>query len=296
MVRMLSLALLLAVTATASAYPEHWPRPNLEQPPTPSGHPEVLFTFDDGPHERHTGKILDTLRTHGVQAIFYWVGYRVRYRSADQRVRQDLVRRAVAERHLIGNHTVNHARLCDVSLPQATREIDTNRETYEALTGLPMVLFRAPYGDRCPRLERMLDDRRIRHHHWDIDPQEWDKLDSEVAADEIIDQLERLRGRAIILLHDTHYSTVKVLPIILHWIRIENAEREQLGKKTIKILSASEYVAEKMDVSLFDWARRQLDDSARDLGVRVGRLVPGPNAAAGGPRVVVTGERSSKHN
>lgn len=289
MVRTLATALLLAAVATASAAPEHWPRPNLEQPPTPSGHPEVLFTFDDGPHERHTGKILDTLDRHGVQAIFYWVGYRVGYRSPTRAIREALVERAVAERHLIGNHTVNHARLCDVSETAAIREIDRNREMYEALTGMPMVLFRAPYGDRCPRLERLLEERRIRHHHWDIDPQEWDKLDSELVADEIIDQLANLRGRAIILLHDTHLSTVRALPIILHWIHFENAERRRQGKRTIKILSASEYVAEKMDVSLYQWAAGELEDAARSLGGRISGLIPGPDRSGlDGLRVVVS--------
>lgn len=279
------MALLLGAVATASAAPEHWPRPNLEQPPTPSGHPEVLFTFDDGPHERHTAKVLDILDRHGVQAIFYWVGYRVGYRSPTRAAREAMVRRAIREGHLIGNHTVSHARLCDIPEAEAIREIDRNQQLYEELTGLPIVLFRAPYGDRCPQLERLLEARSIRHHHWDIDPQEWFKLDSDLVADEIIDQLATLRGRAIILLHDTHLSTVNALPIILHWIAFENEERRRLGKKTIKVLSASEYVAEKMDVSLYRWASGHLDDAARSLRGRLSGLIPGGGGELEGVRV-----------
>lgn len=285
------MALLLAAAATASAAPKHWPRPNLHQPPTPSGHPEVLFTFDDGPHERHTGPILDILDRFGVQAIFYWVGYRIDYRSPTRQARERLVARAVREHHLIGNHTVTHARLCDVPLAQAIREIDRNQQLYENLTGLPVVLFRAPYGDRCPRVERLLGERHLRHHHWDIDPQEWNKLDSELVADEIIDQLSTLRGRAIILLHDTNLSTVRSLSIILHWIRFENADRRRLGKKTIKILSASEYVAEKMDVSLYRWATGELEDVTRSLRGRLGALIPGGDRPGlDGLRVVHSGD------
>ena len=37
----------------------------------------MIFTFDDGPHEKWSAKILDTLAAHRVNAIFYWVGHRV---------------------------------------------------------------------------------------------------------------------------------------------------------------------------------------------------------------------------
>lgn len=268
--------MLIAAASSASAAPKHWPIPNLYQPPTPSGHPEVLFTFDDGPHETYTPRILDTLERHGVQAIFFWNGYRVGFRSTTRAARVAAARQAVKAGHLIGNHTVNHARLCRISRAQATREIDHNIELLEAVTGLPVVLFRAPYGDRCPMLEGLLAERGLRHSHWDIDSEEWETADSEVVSDEVIDRLAKLRGRAIILLHDTNGFTPRSLQIILHWIEIENRDRERSGaKKTIKILQASDYVAEKMDVSLYRWAARQLAAGRRAALQRAVSLIPG---------------------
>jgi peptidoglycan/xylan/chitin deacetylase (PgdA/CDA1 family) len=290
MVRTLLTAIALGAISVASAAPKHWPIPNLYQPPTPSGQPEVLFTFDDGPHESYTPRILDSLERHGVQAIFFWNGYRVGYRSATRDARVEAARDAVEAGHLVGNHTVNHVRLCQISKAAAAREIDRNTEILERVTEMPLVLFRAPYGDRCPQLESLLAERGLRHHHWDIDSEEWDSADSELVADLVIDRLSTLRGRAIILLHDTHGSTPRSLEIILHWIEIENADRRREGKKEIKILSASEYVAEKMDVSLYRWASGELDRAGRSLRGRLLGLIPGDAGEVDGPRIVVSGD------
>lgn len=277
MVRTLALAVVIAAGSTASAYPKHWPIPNLYQPPTPSGHPEVMFTFDDGPHEDFTPRIVDTLARHGVQAMFFWNGYRVGYRSKTKAARVRAARQTVAAGHLIGNHTVDHVRPCRVSRAEAIREIDHNREILESVTGQPVILFRAPYGDRCPMLEQLLEERSLHHQHWDIDSQEWETADSEVVAEEVIDRLRTLHGRAIILLHDTHPSSARALSIILHWIALENADRRRdpTGRKTIKILQASEYVAEKWDVSLYDWAVHQLAETRRAAVRRAVSLIPG---------------------
>src|SRR5258708_6668205 len=61
----------------------------------------VLLTFDDGPNAFLTPGVLDRLRAHQTQAIFFCIGNRVRQLP-------DLVRRAVAEGHGIGNHTDTH--------------------------------------------------------------------------------------------------------------------------------------------------------------------------------------------
>ena len=39
---------------------------------------------------------------------------------------------------------------------QAAEEIDNNVRIFEEASGLPMLLFRVPYGARCKRLDQML--------------------------------------------------------------------------------------------------------------------------------------------
>jgi peptidoglycan/xylan/chitin deacetylase (PgdA/CDA1 family) len=60
-----------------------------------------LLTFDDGPSES-TGEILDLLAAYGINnAIFYVIGLRAAQRP-------DLVTRAAAEGHTVGNYTWDH--------------------------------------------------------------------------------------------------------------------------------------------------------------------------------------------
>lgn len=262
----------MALAAPAAARPDAWPNPGKE----PAGQPEVLFTFDDGPDERFTAPILQTLRERGVQAIFYWVGYRVDSPSKHRARRRELVAQAIAEGHIIGNHTVNHARLCIGPAADAAREIDENQRIYEQLTAMPVVMFRAPYGSRCDRLETMLGERRIDHHHWDIDPQEWEHHDSRFLTEQVIEKLRVLKGRAVILMHDTTLSSALALPRILDWIEAENLRRAEIGAEQIRIMSGSDWVEAHHDTSLLDWAAAAGRLAGDGLLDAAHALVPGP--------------------
>ena len=241
-----STAVLAAAATALAAAPAggrpRWPTPAAGE--SQSGDPEVIFTFDDGPHERWSAQILDALSRHRVSAIFYWVGRRIEgdRRSADER--RALVDRAIREGHLIGNHTVHHLHLCHASSDAAT-EIDQNDALYQGLTALPIVLFRTPYGDRCRRLLALLDERGLTHLHWDIDPREYNGLTGEGTAHFVIARLKRLRGRAVVLMHDTHPASARALPAILDWIDAENQRRLAQGKRPIRIVSGSDLMEER---------------------------------------------------
>ncbi|WP_198376724.1 polysaccharide deacetylase family protein [Neoroseomonas rubea] len=64
---------------------------------------EVTLTFDNGPDEATTPRVLDVLRRRGIRATFFVVGNRL----ADP-ARRALMARAHAEGHWIGNHSFTH--------------------------------------------------------------------------------------------------------------------------------------------------------------------------------------------
>ena len=78
-----------------------WLVANRHQVHCESGRPCVGLTFDDGPNEDTTPRVLDILRDKGVKATFFLVG-----REAERL--PDLVRRLSDEGHAIGNHTYSH--------------------------------------------------------------------------------------------------------------------------------------------------------------------------------------------
>ena len=241
-----------------------------------SGDPELLLTFDDGPHEKHTKTIMDALDAHGQQAIFFWTGHRVTNKHRGLGGRQALVERAIRGGQLVGNHTVSHAKLCTVSREHAEGEIDKNAQLYEELTGLPMLLFRVPYGARCRRLDKMLAKREIEHLHWDLDPQEFRHRSADLTFRYVTSRLKRLQDgkRAVLLMHDTQPAAAKAFPKILAWIDKENERRGARGRRPIRIIQASSWVEEQYPVPLWNWTQSSVLKSASALSLAAGRLLP----------------------
>jgi peptidoglycan/xylan/chitin deacetylase (PgdA/CDA1 family) len=242
-----------AAAAAGSGSPnlrKRWPKPASGG--SASGDPEVLFTFDDGPHEKSTGPILDTLAQYGIKTVFFWTGWRVRSTRPIGDVRRALLERALREGHVIGNHTVNHAHLCALPRAQAAGEIDDNATIYQALTGMPLWLFRSPYGGRCTWLEDALAERGMFHWHWDLDPLEWQTASMAHTRDYLIDRIGRLRDgqRAVVLLHDTKWATMKALPAVLSWIQAENRRRLAAGRRPIRLISYADVVREQIPPSV----------------------------------------------
>jgi len=267
-----ALAIPVAVfLAAAGGRSSSWPHPRA---PSVSGNPEIMFTFDDGPDQRYTPQILDILAERGIQGMFFWVGHRVRpnRRGVDERRR--IARRAVREGHLVGTHTVNHVHLCSLPEEQGAEEIDRAIASIGELTGLPMTLFRAPYGDHCPRVISLLAERRLEHVHWDMDPGEWRDHDSKRVAAYLIDRIGRLQGRGIVLMHDTKKVSVRALKITLDWIDTENERRAKSGDRPITIVAASDWVSDRLDQNLERFVVELATDSMERLHEAGRRLLP----------------------
>jgi len=104
----------------------------------PTDAPVVALTFDDGPSDQYTARILDILDRHDTPATFFTIGeHVVRYPS--------LARRA-AERHEVGNHTWSHPNLSLANAPTATSQLSVAAKAISTVIGRPPIAFRPPYG------------------------------------------------------------------------------------------------------------------------------------------------------
>src|SRR5690349_15990457 len=65
------------------------------------GSRQLALTYDDGPNDPHTLRLLDVLAKHDVRATFFLIGQFVKQRP-------DIVRELAQAGHVIGNHTFNH--------------------------------------------------------------------------------------------------------------------------------------------------------------------------------------------
>lgn len=157
-----------------------------------NGRPRVSLTFDDGPNPDATPVILDALRARGVRATFFVLG-----RHAERW--PELVERAVAEGHQVGNHGYFHRRL-HFTLPASARDdLVRGRDAIGAAAGVAPAHFRAPHGFRSPWLSgiaRSLGEMTV---GWSLGV--WD---SDLPGTDVIVRrtVAGARDGSILLLHD----------------------------------------------------------------------------------------------
>ncbi len=231
---------------TAPDYPLYL-RPLPGQAPAPPrvtrGVRELVLTFDDGPDLFGTPLVLAELERRGHKAIFFInAGHMVGNKPQDL-ARSDLIRKIATHGHLVANHTLTHQNLCRQPDELLEHEIDGNSEIISAATGLRPLLFRAPYGTRCRRLDQALRERDLLQVGWSLDPQEWKGGSEDEIVEYVTRQLGRANvGRAILLLHDTQQEAVRALPRILDWIARENQRVARQGGTPIRIRDYSVFL------------------------------------------------------
>ena len=196
---------------------------------------ELLLSFDDGPDLRGTPLILEELDRRGLKAIFFVTGWRLTGQRPEDIARRDLVRKIAAHGHLVANHTMNHHDLCQNPAEQAS-EIDTNTELIAETTGVRPLLFRSPYGAFCHTLEAALSARELPDIGWNIDPQDWKSDNEDAVFAYLTNKLAHLKGRGIMLMHDTHLASVHALPRVLDWLARENRREARAGRPPVNMI------------------------------------------------------------
>ncbi|MCP9752193.1 glycosyltransferase [Ferruginibacter sp. HRS2-29] len=186
------------------------------------GH-KIVLTFDDGPDEIYTPKILAILEKEKVPATFFVIGL-----NAERNV--PLLQRLYRDGYEIGNHTFTHGNIAKMSPERAELEMKTTRSLIECVTGHSTILFRAPYNaDSEPQTYEEIEPiARSKKDNYisvgeSIDPNDWDP---HMNADSIYNRTIRFaeqNNASIILLHDaggnTRQPTVDALPRIIAYFK-----------------------------------------------------------------------------
>lgn len=170
---------------------------------------KVVLTFDDGPHA-NTAAVLEILRKEDVKAVFFLVG---KHAAAQE----SLVRQLSEAGHQVGNHSYSHtASFGWQSAKKMAAEIERTNHVLESITGVPVSLFRPPFGVTNPNLGKAIRMSGMLSIGWSI------RSYDTVAKDEdrlIRRIMQRLHPGAVILLHERCDITVRVLPALIHKIR-----------------------------------------------------------------------------
>ena len=179
----------------------------------------VVITFDDGPDKKWTPQILDILKAKNVKATFFMIG-------VNMEKYPEIVRRVLAEGHMIGVHTYTHPNIAQVSPERARLEYNATQRLLESITGHTTTLFRPPYNaDTNPHEPEELIPIELAQKMGyltvteDIDPEDWDRPGTDAIIERI--QQGRINKGNVVLLHDAggdRSQTIAALPQVIDYL------------------------------------------------------------------------------
>jgi peptidoglycan/xylan/chitin deacetylase (PgdA/CDA1 family) len=156
------------------------------------GTKQLALTYDDGPNDPHTLRLLEVLAKHNVRATFFLIGRYVRQRP-------ELAREVVKAGHVVGNHTFTHPLLTLKSVAEVRQELCECRSALQDAVAEHSNLFRSPFGGRRPAVLRVARELGLEPVMWNVTGYDWNAPPSAVIERKVSRQI---CGGDVILLHD----------------------------------------------------------------------------------------------
>ncbi len=197
---------------------------------------QVALTFDDGPVDKITPKVLDTLRRHQIAATFFVKGDNAKRNP-------ELMQRIREEGHEIGNHSWDHSPSWYL---KADDQITKSNQVIAESGPLPR-FFRPPYGamgkSRKWLAQQIADKYNMETIFWSIDPQEFRKTAND---DEVIRHVVgNIHDGAVVLMHDINTRTMRTLPEIINNLKRQKVEFLTLSE--MKAVSEGEVIPTRQE-------------------------------------------------
>jgi peptidoglycan/xylan/chitin deacetylase (PgdA/CDA1 family) len=152
----------------------------------------VVLSFDDGPHDPNTTRVLEVLKKHDVRVLFFVIGKNIKGNEA-------ILKRTISDGHQIGNHSFSHDHWIDV---WPTKKVVKDFEACQALIEIYQTntrLFRPPYGVTNPNIASAVKKLGLQSIGWNIRSYDTSIKDVQKIKQRVLSQL---KPGAIILLHD----------------------------------------------------------------------------------------------
>jgi peptidoglycan-N-acetylglucosamine deacetylase len=159
---------------------------------------EIALTYDDGPNDTYTLRLLEMLGRHNVRATFFLIGQYVRQQP-------EIVRQIRAGGHLIGNHTMTHPVLLGLSPKELREQLADCNASIEDATGEAVRFFRPPHGARSTEVLRIAAELGLIPVMWNVTGRDWTALSPEQIfrrVEQKVHMNQRRKKGSNILLHD----------------------------------------------------------------------------------------------
>lgn len=177
------------------------------------------LTFDCGYEYGPTSDILDTLKEKNVPSIFFLTGHYVKSE-------EKLIRRMIDEGHILGNHTVNHKNMTQVTKETFVEELEgLEKLVYDKFPDAQSMLYWRPPQGACNEWVLKLADKMGYHTvmwswaYYDYDTE--NQLEPSVALEKA---KNGLHPGAVYLFHTESTTNAAILGDLIDWIRGQGYE------------------------------------------------------------------------
>lgn len=181
----------------------------------------VYLTFDLGYEAGYTAKILDDLNQRNAKATFFITAHYLN--SAP-----DLIKRMIDEGHIVGNHTVNHKSMPDISDDEIKTELMTLNQALYDKFGYEMKYMRPPKGEFSERTLSLTENLGFKTVMWSFAYVDWIE-EKQPAREEALNKIiSNLHNGEVMLLHATSKTNGEIMGDIVDNIRKEGYEIKSL--------------------------------------------------------------------
>lgn len=172
----------------------------------------VYLSFDEGYEAGYTPSILDTLKQNNVKAAFFITGH---YLNSQP----ELVERMINEGHIVGNHTVNHYSMPDLTDEKLTDEITKLHLAVYEKFNYEMKYLRPPKGEYSQRTLNLTKKLGYTTVMWSFAYDDWDenKQGREAYAKDKV--LSNIHNGCVILLHANSKDNCNILGDLIKEIK-----------------------------------------------------------------------------
>lgn len=172
----------------------------------------MYLTFDEGYENGYTSKILDILKANDVKAAFFVTKP---YVTANK----ELIKRMVAEGHLVCNHSNNHPSM-PISAGKGKavfdKEFTDTEAAFKEVTGTDMPkFFRPPMGNYSELSLYYTKELGYKSIFWSFAYKDWETDNQPTETYAVNLMRERTHNGAILLLHAVSKTNTNVLDSIL---------------------------------------------------------------------------------
>jgi peptidoglycan-N-acetylmuramic acid deacetylase len=170
----------------------------------------LYLTFDAGYENGNTPAILEALKKHQAPAVFFAVGNFIKDNP-------DLIKRMITEGHIVGNHTMTHPDMSQISSMESfQKELEGVEELYTSVTGEPMTKFyRPPRGVYSTENLSMAKELGYKTFFWSLAYVDWIQEQQPSKEEAFQKLIPRIHPGAIVLLHNTSSTNAAILDELL---------------------------------------------------------------------------------